>query len=111
MSPDGFVRGNGLIAGNALVTGAAGFIGSHIVDRLLDRGWYVWGIDNFDAFYGRRIKESNLEEALPQSNFRLAEGDIRDDGLLAQVFREGQFDVVLHMAARAGVRPSIEAPD
>lgn len=97
--------------GRVLITGAAGFIGSHVTDRMLAHGWRVWGLDNFDAFYSRSVKESNLDEALPHPEFRLVEGDIRDEDLLNQAFREGQFDVVIHLAARAGVRPSIQAPD
>jgi len=94
-----------------LVTGAAGFIGSHVVDRLLAEGHSVWGLDNFDDFYPRQIKESNLESALTHDDFELAEGDLRDDVLLNTLFRVGEFDAVVHLAARAGVRPSIEAPD
>ncbi len=94
-----------------LVTGAAGFIGSHIVDRLLADGHSVWGLDNFDDFYPRQIKESNLESALTHKGFELVEGDLRDDVLLNTLFRIGEFDAVVHMAAKAGVRPSIEAPE
>ncbi len=94
-----------------LVTGAAGFIGSHVVDHLLADGGIVWGLDNFDNFYSREIKESNLEGALPHPNFELVEGDLRDELLLHTLFREGQFDAVIHLAAKAGVRPSISAPD
>ena len=94
-----------------LVTGAAGFIGSHIVDRLLADGRSVWGLDNFDDFYPRQIKESNLESALTHKEFEPVEGDLRDDVLLNTLFRVGEFDAVVHMAAKAGVRPSIEAPE
>ena len=94
-----------------LVTGAAGFIGSHVVDRLLAEGHRVWGLDNFDNFYPRSIKEANLGIALTHPGFEMVEGDLRDDILLNTLFREGQFDAVVHLAARAGVRPSIEAPD
>ena len=102
---------SGAVKTRVLVTGAAGFIGSHVVDRLLADGHVVWGIDNFDNFYSREDKEQNLEVALPHPEFQLAEGDIRDEIFLNTLFREGQFDAVVHLAARAGVRPSIEAPD
>lgn len=94
-----------------LVTGAAGFIGSHVVERLLEEGHSVWGVDNFDPFYSPRIKESNLESARAQLGFHLAEGDLRDEAFLRALFREGQFDVVIHLAAKPGVRPSIEAAE
>lgn len=95
---------------NVLVTGAAGFIGSHVVDRLLSEGLRVTGLDNFDPFYDRRIKESNLEGALSHPAFQFAEGDLRDEVFLAGVFATERFDVVVHLAAKAGVRPSIDAP-
>jgi len=91
-----------------LVTGAAGFIGSHLVDRLLARGESVVGMDSFDSFYPRGIKEANLLAAREHRSFTLVEGDIRDAGLLATL--PESIDAVVHLAARAGVRPSIEAP-
>ena len=94
-----------------LVTGAAGFIGSHVVDRLLADGHTVWGLDNFDNFYPRQIKEANFEHNLGHPGFELVEGDLRDEVLLNTLFREGEFEAVVHLAARAGVRPSIEAPE
>jgi UDP-glucuronate 4-epimerase len=90
-----------------LVTGAAGFIGSHVVDALLARGREVIGFDNFDSFYARETKELNLEWARHHDRFRLVEGDIRDEAALATLPR---VDAVIHLAARAGVRPSIEQP-
>jgi UDP-glucuronate 4-epimerase len=93
-----------------LVTGAAGFIGSHLTERLLSLGANVTGLDNFDPFYDRRIKERNLVAALADRRFRFVEGDIRDSGLIATLFSEASFPVVVHLAALAGVRPSIEAP-
>ncbi len=94
-----------------LVTGAAGFIGSHVVDRLLDLGEEVVGLDNFDEFYPAEVKRRNLKKALGFGPaFRLVEGDVRDGVLLGRIFAEKRFDGVIHLAARAGVRPSIENP-
>jgi UDP-glucuronate 4-epimerase len=94
-----------------LVTGAAGFIGSHLVERLLDDGYTVWGMDNFDPFYARSIKESNLEKARSHPRFGFAEGDLRDSGFLDGLFDEAGPEAVIHLAARAGVRPSILQPE
>lgn len=94
-----------------LVTGAAGFIGSTLVDRLLADGVEVVGMDNFDPYYDPARKQRNLETARSNSHFRMFEGDILDRRLLQQVFCDGPFDVVVHLAAKAGVRPSIEDPD
>ncbi len=91
-----------------LVTGAAGFIGSHLVDRLLASGEEVVGLDAFDDFYPRGIKEANLREARDHATFTLVEGDIRDDVLVARL--PDRIDAIVHLAARAGVRPSIERP-
>lgn len=93
-----------------LVTGGAGFIGSNLVDRLLQVGHEVLVIDNFDSFYDERTKRSNLSQALTDRRCRLAEIDIRDAEGVAQVFEDFQPEAVLHLAARAGVRPSIEQP-
>jgi UDP-glucuronate 4-epimerase len=94
-----------------LVTGAAGFIGSHLVDRLLEVGEEVVGLDNFDDFYSPEIKRRNLTKAGSFGPaFRLVEGDVRDAELLARLFAEKRFDAVIHLAARAGVRPSIDQP-
>ncbi len=94
-----------------LVTGAAGFIGSHVVDRLLTDGHAVLGVDNFDPFYARAIKERNLEAAQAHPGFRFREGDLRDAAFLRQLFAEARPEAVIHMAARAGVRPSIQQPE
>ena len=94
--------------GQILVTGAAGFIGSHLVDRLLARGEAVVGLDLFDDFYDPAIKERNLEGALAHPTFTLVQGDIRDREALAAL--PDTIDTVVHLAARAGVRPSIEDP-
>lgn len=93
-----------------LVTGAAGFIGSHLTDRLLATGHQVLGLDNFNDFYDPSVKARNLEGALPHPGFELVRGDILDDDLLADVFRRFRPDRVVHLAAWAGVRPSIARP-
>jgi UDP-glucuronate 4-epimerase len=93
----------------ALVTGAAGFIGSHLAERLLNDGWTVTGVDNFDAFYDPRIKRRHLAGCLPHPAFRLVEGDIRDRTAMERAI-ERDTDVIVHLAARAGVRPSIAEP-
>lgn len=94
---------------SALVTGGAGFIGSHLVERLLEEGWYVTVVDNFDPFYPREVKWRNLERALSHPNFRLFELDIRDLEALRRVL-DGRYDVIVHLAAKAGVRPSLQDP-
>jgi UDP-glucuronate 4-epimerase len=95
--------------GVILVTGAAGFIGSHLTGRLLRLGYRVVGLDNFDSFYDPSIKEANVRPLL-KDGCTLIRGDIRDAELLHRVFSEYNFDVVTHLAARAGVRPSIQQP-
>jgi UDP-glucuronate 4-epimerase len=94
----------------ALLTGAAGFIGSHVADRLLANGWDVVGLDNFDRFYPRTEKMRNIAEASQQERFRLEELDCADAAGLDAALRDERFDVVVHLAAKAGVRPSIEDP-
>jgi len=96
---------------NILVTGGAGFIGSHLVDRLLAEGdWQVGVVDDFNDFYDPAIKRANVSRQEKNSNFRLFEADIRDRGALNQVFAAQSFDVIVHLAARAGVRPSLAQP-
>ena len=92
----------------ALITGAAGFIGSHLAAALVRDGWDVTGLDNFDPFYDRAIKDTNLE-GLSGSRFRLVEADIRQPESWPEAVRR-RFDVIVHLAARAGVRPSIDDP-
>jgi UDP-glucuronate 4-epimerase len=90
-----------------LVTGGAGFIGSHVCEALLARGDELVVLDDFDDFYDPSLKRRNaalLEKA------RIVEGDIRDRALLARLFAEGRFEAVIHLAARAGVRPSLADP-
>ena len=93
-----------------LITGAAGFIGSNLADDLLEKGFSVIGIDNFDPFYRREIKESNISGALKHQSFKFLEGDIRDAGFLERCFSEFKPDTIVHLAAKAGVRPSIKDP-
>jgi UDP-glucuronate 4-epimerase len=93
-----------------LVTGAAGFIGSTLVDRLLAEGREVVGLDSFDPFYAEEQKQRNLAAALQSSDFQLVRGDIRSADTVASLFSETRFDSVVHLAALAGVRPSLERP-
>ena len=90
-----------------LVTGGAGFIGSHIVERLLQNGHRVVALDNFDGFYPRPVKEKNLSLVLASHDFTLVEGDIRDRDALASL---PDVDTIVHLAALAGVRASIARP-
>lgn len=93
-----------------LVTGAAGFIGSHVVEALLQRHYRVVGLDNFDAFYAREEKERNLAAARRSPSFRLVLADCADLSALERSFATDEFDVIVHLAAKAGVRPSISDP-
>jgi UDP-glucuronate 4-epimerase len=94
---------------HALVTGGAGFIGSHLVDRLLKDGWRVTTLDNFDNFYSRAIKERNISGHRNHPSFRLVEADVRDAALVRESLPDG-CDVIVHLGAKAGVRPSITDP-
>lgn len=93
-----------------LVTGAAGFIGSHLCERLLNEGWQVTGLDNFDPFYNPRIKHSNIAGCLKNNSFKMVEGDIRNADCVEKILSTGDIDIIVHLAAKAGVRPSIEDP-
>lgn len=95
---------------HVLVTGGAGFIGSHLVEGLLRLGERVSIIDNFDEFYEPAAKRQNIEAALSHADCRLYEGDIRHASALEAVWCREPIDVVVHLAARAGVRPSIKDP-
>jgi UDP-glucuronate 4-epimerase len=93
-----------------LVTGAAGFIGSTLVDRLLAEGREVVGYDSFDPFYPEEQKRRNLAAALRSASFHLERGDVRDAAVVDRLFAAGGFQAVVHLAALAGVRPSLERP-
>jgi UDP-glucuronate 4-epimerase len=93
----------------ALITGAAGFIGSHLSERLLAEGWSVVGVDNFDDFYDPQIKRRNIGNCLKNENFLLTEADIRDSDAMDKVIGQ-DVQIVVHLAALAGVRPSIAQP-
>lgn len=101
-----------------LVTGGAGFIGSHLSERLLKEGNKVLVIDNFNDYYDPKIKRNNVEEVkqtcmknnINLENYKVCEGDIRDIKFLEEIFCENKIDSIMHLAAMAGVRPSIQNP-
>ena len=93
-----------------LVTGGAGFIGSHLSETLLKQGREVICLDSFNDYYNPEIKRDNIFLLQGQSNYTLIEGDILNLDLLRQIFADYKFDIVVHLAARAGVRPSIQEP-
>lgn len=96
---------------NILITGGAGFIGSHLVDRLLaEGGWQVSVVDDFNNFYEPSIKRENVRAHLRHSAYELHEVDIRDRLALKEVAAGKRFDCIVHLAARAGVRPSLTQP-
>ena len=95
---------------SVLVTGGAGFIGSHAVERLVARGERVVCLDNFNPFYPPQVKRENIRQALDSGLVELVEGDIRDAALCRSLLAGDQVRAVIHLAARAGVRPSIEQP-
>jgi len=98
------------MSAHILITGGAGFIGSHLTRRLLARGDRITVLDNFNDFYDPRRKRQNVAPFLEHSSYRLVEGDIRDADRVSSLFRDSGFDAVIHLAARAGVRPSLEQP-
>jgi UDP-glucuronate 4-epimerase len=96
---------------NFLVTGGAGFIGSHVCERLLRDGHNVWAFDDLNHFYDPQFKQRNLREIQSLAKpFEFVHGDITDAAALAEIFSSVKFDQVIHLAARAGVRPSLEQP-
>lgn len=95
---------------NILITGGAGFIGSTLADKLLEKNNKIVVIDNFNDYYSPKLKEKNIKHNLDNKNYKLYRGDICDKNLLSKIFEENQIDVVVHIAASAGVRPSIENP-
>jgi UDP-glucuronate 4-epimerase len=96
---------------NILITGGAGFIGSNLVDRLLaEGGWRITVVDDFNDFYDPAIKRENVRARLSHSDFKLVEADIRNPVALEEAFDETAFDCIVHLAARAGVRPSLDEP-
>jgi UDP-glucuronate 4-epimerase len=96
---------------NFLVTGGAGFIGSHVCERLLRDGHGVWAFDDLNPFYDPQFKQRNLREIQSLAKpFEFVHGDITDRAALDEIFSSVKFDQVIHLAARAGVRPSLEQP-
>lgn len=93
-----------------VVTGCAGFIGSHLSEQLLENGHRVIGIDNFDPFYDRKVKERNMLGFINHPRFQFLELDLADYKTLTRELDHDPIDVVVHLAGKAGVRPSIEDP-
>ena len=92
------------------ITGGAGFIGSTLSEKLLQDGIKIVSIDNFCNFYDPKLKENNIADITENDNYKIYKGDIRDRKILERIFNENKFDCVIHLAAMAGVRPSIENP-
>ena len=96
---------------NFLITGGAGFIGSHVCERLLQGSHSVWAFDDLNDFYAPELKRQNLHDLQALAKpFEFVHGDLVDCGALEELFSSVKFDQVIHLAARAGVRPSLEAP-
>lgn len=93
-----------------LITGGAGFIGSHLSERLIAAGGRVMAVDNFDPYYNPDLKRKNIERLLSAREFSLAEADIRDRAAMEEQIGGFSPDVIVHLAARAGVRPSLADP-
>lgn len=98
------------MSAHVLVTGGAGFIGSHLTKRLLGRGDRVTNLDDFNDFYDPALKWANIKPFVGQDAYTLVQGDIRDRDTVKKLYRDGKFDAVVHLAARAGVRPSLAEP-
>jgi UDP-glucuronate 4-epimerase len=98
-----------MYSNNVLITGGAGFIGSHTAERLLAEGATLTVLDDFNDFYDPAIKRANLEAL--QRRARVVEGDIRDRDTVEKLCQEGKFHTIIHLAARAGIRPSISDPE
>lgn len=92
------------------ITGGAGFIGSNLSEELVENGNRVVTVDNFCDFYDKKIKENNIKELVKNKNYKMYRNDIRDRQAIRQIFNENNIDIVIHLAAMAGVRPSIEKP-
>lgn len=93
-----------------LVTGGAGFIGSHLAEKLVNSGDFVVVLDNFDPYYDPKLKKENLANVKNKKNFRLVKGDILDTSLVENIFNKYAIDYVVHLAAKVGVRGSIKEP-
>ena len=107
------LNNNGIFLGGKmiLVTGGAGFIGSHVVDRLLELGYEVVCLDNFNDYYDPKIKKRNIQHNINNPKFKLEKVDIVNFDKLKEIFQKYNFKKIIHLAARAGVRPSIEQPN
>jgi UDP-glucuronate 4-epimerase len=97
--------------GSVLVTGGAGFVGSHLLERLVEKGHRVVCLDNFDPYYPAAVKRQNVEDVLASGGVRLVEGDVRDRESLRAVLTGERVGTIVHLAARAGVRPSLKEPE
>jgi len=93
-----------------VVTGGAGFIGSHLTEKLLNEGYQVIGVDDFNDFYDPKIKERNIENFKNNKKFNFYKADIRDKNKISEIFANHNPEIIVHLAARAGVRPSIKLP-
>ena len=90
-----------------LITGCAGFIGYHLSNSLLNKGYYIVGIDNLNNYYDVKLKEDRLKELNKFDNFKFIKGDITDENVINDIFKKNKIDIVVNLAAQAGVRYSI----
>ena len=95
---------------NVMVTGVAGFIGYHLAERLLKDGYHVVGIDNLNTYYDVRLKEARLQRLMPYDGFSFIKAELSDKAEMGRIFKDNAFQVVVNLAAQAGVRYSIENP-